>query len=187
MTNPYTPHPGTIAARALAHLQAQPPGTELASAVLADALDIDSASVIPCLAAAISHGVLANTKRMGLLYWRLGTGQPVTLQDRDADAPIQRTIPATAAPKPKALQAPQPAPAPPGPTAPRRTTPKPASTAVAIAIAQPIRTTLRLAVWSDGSLAIERGSEHMHFTVDESRQIVRYLERMAESEGSAAA
>jgi len=62
-----------------------------------------------------------------------------------------------------------------------------ASTAVAIAIAQPIRTTPRLAVWSDGSLAIERGSEHMHFTVDESRQIVRYLERMAESEGSAAA
>lgn len=58
---------------------------------------------------------------------------------------------------------------------------------MAIAIAQPIRTTLRLAVWSDGSLAIERGSEHMHFTVDESREIVRYLERMAESEGSAAA
>lgn len=177
MPNPYTPHPGTIAARALAHLQAQPPGTELASAVLADALDIDRSSLVPCLAAAISHGVLASTKRMGLVYWRLGTGQPITLQERDPDSPIQRTIPAATVPK---AQASPPATPRAKPSTPPRKASRPAPASTAITIAEPIRTTMRLAVWSDGTLAIERGSEHMHFSVDESRQIVRYLERMGE-------
>lgn len=44
---------------------------------------------------------------------------------------------------------------------------------------------LRLALWSDGTLEIHRGTTPVVFTPDETRAIVRYLERMAESEVAA--
>lgn len=45
--------------------------------------------------------------------------------------------------------------------------------------AVPVANPLRLALWSDGTLNIERGAERMAFTVDEVRHIVAYLERLA--------
>ncbi len=39
---------------------------------------------------------------------------------------------------------------------------------------------LRIALWSDGQLIFERKGERMVFSVAETRQIVAYLERMAE-------
>lgn len=41
---------------------------------------------------------------------------------------------------------------------------------------------LRLALWSDGQLVIQRDGQALTFSADETRAILRYLERMAESE-----
>lgn len=45
---------------------------------------------------------------------------------------------------------------------------------------EPVTRPLRLALWSDGSLAIQRGTENVEFSVAETRQIMAYLDRMAE-------
>lgn len=191
MTNAatYTPQPGTIPARVIAYLNQLPPGTELATAVLAEAVEVIPSAVQATLGAPMKHGAVICTKRDGINYWRLGAGIPAAhLQASEPDdAPvIQRVIPAATAPR---IQLPPPAPA----TKPARRTakkpkaaprPAPAPTHQLVPI-EPARPPMRLAVWSDGSLAIERGPERVDFTLDETRQIVRYLERMAATEGSA--
>lgn len=114
----YVPQVGSIAARALAHLQAQPEGTELASGVLADALSVQSSMINVCLDTASRHGVLARAKREGRIYWKLGpkapsaapppaSAEPADLDDETDDdaAPIARTVPSTsAAPIPGLVQ-----------------------------------------------------------------------------------
>jgi hypothetical protein len=77
---PYMAQPGTIAARAIAHLRSLPPGTVLSSAQLAEALDLDdSKSIHPSLSTALKHGAVhqdakADNKR--ILLWSLGDGKP---------------------------------------------------------------------------------------------------------------
>jgi hypothetical protein len=114
----YVPQAGSIAARALAHLQDQPDGAELASGVLADALGVQSNMINVCLDTASRHGVLARTKRDGRIFWKLGpkapaaapppaSADPADLDDEsDTDAArIARTVPsASAAPIPGLVQ-----------------------------------------------------------------------------------
>lgn len=120
MTNAatYTPQPGTIPARVIAYFSTLPAGTELATAVLAEAVDVIPSCVMATLAAAVKHGAIICTKREGISYWRLGAGIPATNPQASEpdDAPvIQRIIPAATAPR---VQAPPPAP--PAPRAPKK-------------------------------------------------------------------
>lgn len=76
MTANYIPHGGSIGGRALAHLQALPPGTELASGPLAEALGVNSSMINVCLDTAAKHHVLARDKREGRIFWSLGPRAP---------------------------------------------------------------------------------------------------------------
>jgi hypothetical protein len=42
----------------------------------------------------------------------------------------------------------------------------------------------RFALWSDGTLEIRRGSDITTLSTDETRQLLRYLERLAMEEGA---
>jgi hypothetical protein len=113
----YIPQPGSIAARALAHLQTLPDGVEIASGPLADALGITSNIVNVSLNSAAKHGVLVRDKRHDRIYWKLGPNVPLPgaplaaaapppeparpadpHEEADDDAaPIARTFPVAAA------------------------------------------------------------------------------------------
>lgn len=91
MTGAYVPQADTIGGRALAHLQKLPPGTEVPSGPLADALGVNSSMINVCLDTAAKHGVMVRDKREGRIYWRLGPNAPAPdrhAADEDtADAP----------------------------------------------------------------------------------------------------
>lgn len=73
---PYAPQPGTIAYRVIEYLRDKHPERAwVASAVIADALDID-AKLRPYLSVPISQGWLVVRKRApdGVLEWQLGEG-----------------------------------------------------------------------------------------------------------------
>lgn len=211
----YIPQPGTLPARVVAHLQGLPPGTELATGVLADALDVDTRGFTPNLEYAVRGGLLTREKRDGRLYWGLGTGERIVREsidgEPDDDPIVQRVIPASAAlpaaeavkklPKQRTVPAkatgvslvdmpawvaPVPAPVPEpkkrGPK-PRAKLAPPPSAAPARAITpykpKPGPAKLRVALWSDGQLQIQRGDfELILLAADETRQLVHYLERM---------
>jgi hypothetical protein len=74
----YTPQPGTVAAKALAHLQALEAGSELSTAVLSEAVDCDPAGLPAFLLPAVNAGLVRRRRRDGfgrMLWWRLGNGE----------------------------------------------------------------------------------------------------------------
>lgn len=201
MTN--TPQPGTIPARAIAWMQAQPPGSSFAAAVLADALDIDRNVISPILQWPVKKGAILVEKREGRLYWSLPiSGQaaapaaaPPDDDEHDDAPPVQRIVPAASAPK---LEIPPPAAAvvpslPPSlrpghPKPARKQSPKPPRVPVPakpkpvdihLVAAEPSRHDTRLAVWSDGAMTIERGPVRLDFTLDETRRILAYLDHLS--------
>lgn len=99
MNSTYTPQPGTITARAVAHLKKQPPGTVLTSAQLAEALHLDdSKTIYPSMVTAVRHGIVhqdykADDRR--ILLWSLGNGKSIDLieDDEDDSGPLNSTPP----------------------------------------------------------------------------------------------
>lgn len=162
MSGTYIPQPGTIPARALAYFQAQPPGHTLSSAVLADELDVNRNGMKAVLAHALLGGALKCEKREGLNFYSLGDGQRLP---RDIDDEELVTPSVVAAMARKA----------------RRKVDRPARSAVVSADKPKEDRPLRVALWSDGRLLIERGQQQMELSPDETRQLVAYLERMVEA------
>lgn len=202
----YIPQPGTSPARVIAWLQAQPAGAKFTASVLGEELGIDRNTISPILAWPVKKGALRVEKINGLLYWSLPipggmasapSAPPADDDEHDDAPPVQRTVPAASAPK---LEIPPPAPAVvpslppslrPGHPKPARKTPprsrvpvpaKPKPVDIHLVAAEPSRHDTRLAVWSDGALTIERGAARMDFTVDETRRILAYLDRLREVE-----
>jgi hypothetical protein len=253
MTAAYTPLRGTIPDTIFKLLRAEPAGTELASAVLADRIGQKAYIVTASLAAARKHGAIIARPNMVLpgcpLMWSLPgpdyllrrilptAGAPEDEDDsQDKDALVQRVVPAgdgegrpqstwmpgvfvnerapaaDEAPRPRpAVKKPAPAPAPspaaasvPRPraaswaqpltdaiTSESNTPPKGAEAACAPVapcgrdVATPNNggapQGLRLALWSDGMLVVERGGERHEYTRSETTAIVAYLERLGEA------
>ena len=197
----YAPQSGSTPGRVVEHLRSLPPGTELTTAVLADALDLDAPCVPSCLDYAVKHGFVIRDKREGRIYWRLGDGVPLAPAEDD-DPIVQRVVPAGAATTSPAL-ARKPArqrrplvdvPAWPGVMCtPGSNLPPPdpdeqgsvAKTAhveltPVVSPGKPPKG-MRVALWSDGQLQIQRSlGDVILFTVDETRHLVRYLERLGE-------
>jgi hypothetical protein len=105
MTTTYVPQPGTMSARVIEHLKSLPAGTEIATGPLCDTLDLDSGSLIPCIASAIKHGAIVRrivSPRVSMLS--LGTaaasetllgalgGPPPVNADFDDDPLVQRVV-----------------------------------------------------------------------------------------------
>ena len=60
----YEPKPGSLAQRAIAYLGTRPPGTELMSSTLAEALGAEGNAVMACLSSAVDHGAVFRRKRL---------------------------------------------------------------------------------------------------------------------------
>lgn len=101
----YVPQPGTIDARAIAHLRTLPAGALLAAGVLADTLDVDRDDLVPALERAWRAGAVTREAQGSNVRWGIGHPKlrtlagplPVTADDDDIDgAPIvQRIVPAS--------------------------------------------------------------------------------------------
>jgi hypothetical protein len=115
MNAAYIPQAGSIAARALAHLQTLPDGVEIRSGPLAEALGITSNIVNVSLVTATRHGIFVREKRHDRIFWKLGPNVPLAgpppaaapppepanaadLEDAPDDdaAPIARIVPSDA-------------------------------------------------------------------------------------------
>ena len=72
----YTPTPGTVAYRAIAHLQSLPPGAEIMGAKLAEAIGREPSGLVACLAPAREAGLIFCRQRTpeiarAPLFWSL--------------------------------------------------------------------------------------------------------------------
>jgi hypothetical protein len=199
MTSAYEPR-GFVAA-AIAHLEALPTGTWLASAPLADAIGVSPASEMhSILAYAVKHGRLRKQKVDGLSRWAIGDGVPLPLpkddelDDEDRQPPAPQRSAALAIPMFKAFAS-KPAEhsteeAKPEVTKPsRRGTKSPQSGTRPRKSGTPATDEtpvgpLRIALWDDGVLDIRRGDAPAKppYSLDETRQIVRYLDRLCVEE-----
>lgn len=96
----YSPLPGTLPARALAHFDRHDI-SEIANGVLADALGTDPSSLTAGLVTPVKHGLLLREKRDGRLYWRRGDAGPncgPSAEEEVDDDPVdQRTVNAAGA------------------------------------------------------------------------------------------
>lgn len=85
MIKPYTPHPTSIVAKVIAHLKAQPSGTEVSAAVLADELDFPQKDFSAVTATAIKRGLINRRRHDGILVFSLGSGVPLPTPEEDQD------------------------------------------------------------------------------------------------------
>jgi hypothetical protein len=104
MTETYVPQPGTIDARAIAHLRTLPVGAMLAAGVLADALDVDRDDLVPALERAWRAGAVAREAGSSGVRWGVGhpklrtlAGSPAVSADDDIDDDpiVRRVVPAS--------------------------------------------------------------------------------------------
>lgn len=176
----YTPTPGTIPHRTAEILRALPAGSRgLSGAQLAEALGQSGMNAGAILAVPRQHGFFKAEKIDGLLFWSMGDGVPLKPAEADDEPIVRRIVPANTK-QPRMAEIVKDSPPPPPP----KIVDKPAPVGVDIDAASPRKKPaagLRLALWSDGALNIERGAERMEFGVDEVRQIVAYLDRIGEA------
>lgn len=169
----YRPLPGSIADRVIRHLQQQPPGTELATAVLAELVGQPPSAICPILKPARDHGVL-QARRLpnhgNNLFWSLGSA------DKAEDEAEGGSVAAPPAP-PAALETAQPAPRLRKPSG-KKTPAGPRSAGPGL-IDGPMRG-FCCALFSDGRLVLETPGQSMTLSADQTRELVRYLERMGD-------
>lgn len=217
----YVPKPNSVAARAIAYLESLPPGTEMMTSALAEAINVPGGNMAPNLEAPLTHGLLYRRQRdthvRSPWWWSLTNyraqpkaawppkpaapaaaqpsgarnterhpkgDQPRSERGREGmepqacesaggrgtnGAPALATPPHDASPVGGPMGAGQPAAA--GP----------------IKASSPGTPQMRVALWSDGALVIVRGVETMALQPEETRALVRYLERMVDEPAGSAA
>lgn len=202
----YAPRPGTIPARAIAHMADWPLDRRIAPPVLSATLEVEVMSLHSSLAPSIRHGVVVREKKEGRVFFGRGSGVPIEDDEPDDQPPIRRTVPAKVggvslvdmpawvAPPALTLAEPGAGLPPPDPDdfgsevevyRPCAKTAHPTPTTPLPVVASPYKPPtagIRCALWSDGQLQVQRGvAEVILFSAEETRHLVHYLERMAES------
>jgi hypothetical protein len=168
----YEPRPGSLPQRVLAYLELQPHGTELLTSQLGEALGVPPVNIPSCMGAALEAGLLYRRQKIAHqrapAYWSLVDHSASKLaaavngahdDDEAADPP-----PAPPSANGRAVDVVQ-----------HMAARTPRLRAVAPALAA-----LRIALWSDGTLQIERGAGQpaVSFNREETRAIVRYLDQV---------
>jgi len=206
MNHTYTPLPGTIPAKAVAALALLAPGAELSTAELCEAIGQPTTGGFgKCIALSLNAGLVKFRKDGRLLYWSLGDGvqRQAAVQDVDEPEDVPPPAPTTAAAlmsawrparsvfdlggasseeaKQEVEQLPQEA----EPIVYTSAQPDEAQQAAYLAAigtdekSQP----LAFALWSDGRLQIQRGDTELALLgLDETRALLRYLDRVTEAE-----
>ena len=200
----YTPQPGTTAFRALAYLQTLPPGAELMTSALAEAIGVAPVNLVPCLDAALKHGMVFRRQRdnhvRSPMWWSLTDHGARPKQDirkpavPAANGHAELHVPTFKEPEGAAAIAGRPARA--KETAHRGAVralgkPQPSEDSGAGDDAKPAVGAaapegFRCALWSNGVLQIERqtvggAAELVLLSRDETRELVHYLDRMREA------
>lgn len=208
MSSSYSPRAGSVADRVIHHLRTLAPRAELTSAALAEALGIEHNATAPawrrpsplarCTCGA--RAAIRARPQFWSLHEHAGATAPHSRQNgaqEDDGLPIRRIVPANGAP-PLPIVPPLFAPlaeaaehaVPETWTAGQQVSardliepPAPTTAAPAVAAAPAAdHQDLRFALWSDGSLELRRGSGLMALLLpDETRALVNYLERLAET------
>ena len=162
-TPPYEPR--GVPKAVIEYLRTLPAGTAVPSAELAELVGVSPAGEIHSLLDyAVRKGALVKRRDpadMRRQLWLLGDGTPPDGQadaEPDTDPPRQTVVPPSQWARGATLQ---------------HYPPKPA----------PAR--LRIGLFDDGELVIERGRERVTFTATETRQICAYLDRLAPKETTA--
>jgi hypothetical protein len=143
---PYVPQPGTIPHRVISHLKTMPPGTELSSAVLADAISQPRGIIASCLNAPRKHGALSSRMKNGLMVWRLGNGVPEPMPpDYEPDEPLvtKSAGKPNPAPQPSAWRADQAA--------------------------------ATFGIYSDGTFCVQRGTEAIWLDPMETKKLAEFI------------
>jgi hypothetical protein len=176
----YEPRPGSVPDRVIAHLRTLPHGAERLSSQLADAINAPPAHVVASLEGAVNAGALFRRKKdshvRAPVYW--------SLVDHQA---AKGTTPPHA--NGAHVEPPAPAAAPPAPAAPdsipliafaHERQRRPQLKQVERPAQTPVNATgLRIALWSDGALVIERGPHLVaSLTAEETRLLVKYLDKV---------
>lgn len=163
--NNYQPHPNTVASRVVEYLRSLPIGMDASTSQIVETLGVDSGAVLTSTECAVEAGLIAREKRDGRYMWRCGSrppgitnGSAVSLHER-FDMP--RVLPTDDADLTASFAPPAPA---------QEAASKPARKAAPSA--------LRVGVWSDGSLVIERAGRVETYTPEETLQLVKILDRM---------
>lgn len=169
----YEPLPGSIPDRIIRHLKQHPAGTELATAVLAELVGQPPSAICPILKPARDHGVL-QARRLpnhgNNLFWSLGSADKVEDEAEEGSAAAPPALPAapeTAQPAPHLRK--------PG----GKKTPAGPQSAGQGLIDGPVRG-FCCALFSDGRLVLETPGQSMTLSADQTRELVRYLERMGD-------
>lgn len=192
----YRPVPGTLPARALPWLAQLPPGTMVATAELAEAMDVSCQAVTAGLETAIREKAVRTEMRGRIRYWGPPGPEPLPIPTF-----VPSPAPAAAAAPALTLEIPLPPKSPPPPAPaeperfsvetplPRRLVPPAAEILKGYAnVAQEAAEEqekadepARFAFWSNGALELRRGSaSRMVLLPDETRALLRYLDRMRE-------
>lgn len=186
-TSSYTPRPGSKTEQAWQALQARGP---LSSAELADEIDSDKSTLQALFVVPLREGYLAKYKRDGVIYWRCGDGTPLVKAEPDDDPPVQRIVKAAAAPAKRALRKPTVSKPPRAAARPRKAAPKtkakvkampkarPARAVVLAPAATPVLPDFRFGLFTDGSLVLEQGGQHITLQREQTERLVGWLERL---------
>lgn len=195
---PYTPRPGSVAARALLVLEDHR-GREISTAALAEALQVPANSVSAYLVPALEAGLVFARQKGGHVrsprFWSLddlSAGAPVpppgpqepSAPAEPADEPAQPAqaqaeagdTAAAAGEDDPELERARALVAPVAPLQPAPGTRRPARPAVLLReVSQP----LRFALWSDGRLQISRGADEvLQLGAEDTRALLAYLNRI---------
>jgi hypothetical protein len=178
--NAYQPQPGSVAARALAHLASLGDGAEVSTSQLAEALNCSSGILSACLATAIKYGVVKSRRNPGtrlqlFSLMRAAPGADLMAAWTTAPAASSEVIdPVDEEEMADAVAACVPAEPPaapmPGPTVEHPPSPGP------VEMFQPEPPAFLCAIWSDGRLELQRnGQALLLLTADETRTLVEYI------------
>lgn len=195
MSITYEPRPGTVAWRALAHLGTMPPGTEMMTSALAEAIGLAANNLSPNLEPALAAGRIFRRQRdnhvRSPFFWSLtDNGRRPQLDLRkpllNGEAHDAGEAPAQA-PNPEGAAA-----AASGPATAEETTHRGAGRVCAAAPPAragddatldggqpPPRMGLRIALWSDGTLQVQRdGAELALLSAHEVEQLMGYIHEL---------
>lgn len=187
----YTPRPGSVAQRAIAHLESLPTGAELSSSALAEAAGVPLNGLVPCLQSAVEAGALERRQRGGHvrspIFWSLARAAGDQPQDTGILGARQVNCGVASDGSPQTSGAHD---------SPKRDHRGPLirdrsnrGTRTSGARSPENDVTagetapIRIALWSDGELHIERdtgrgAAEVVLLSAGETRALVRYLDRM---------
>jgi hypothetical protein len=199
MTAGWEPRPGTVAFRVLAHLATLPVGAERMTSHLADALGLDVNGVTPCLESALKARRVFARKRdshvRSPLWWSLtdyskdqsGVAQLAARRAHNPEvggsSPPPASIPEEPGPQ-QVLKAEGASPDATDRGAPDMRSPRVGATGAGQPADAGPAGGLRIALWSDGTLQINRAPAAdgavrvLQFNEAETRQLVAYLDRV---------